>query len=677
MSKNIIDYLYQHALSKPDDVAFRFLSDTQVADEITFKQMWLNSYAIAEFLKENVSTGDCVLLLYPSGLAYIKAFYACLIAGVIAVPLYPPRKNKTSKRIWNVAQSCSARIALTTLNDLSTIEGCWQQENTHSLELTFYPTDNVITENTDIIKCDDISFDSTAFLQYTSGSTGTPKGVIISHECIMANVKHLSTTSGANEDDVFVNWLPLFHDLGLVTAILLPVCLGTCSVLMAPATFIINPLSWFKAISLYRGSVCGAPNFAYDLCINKISDDELSSLDLSCWRIAYNAAEPVKAETLEKFIDKFFVCGFKQSSLYPSYGMAEATAFISGGQASEHPKIIYVDKKKLAKFQLKLMDKDNALSSSLVGCGAANTPHAIKVVNPKSQTELKEGDIGEIWFAGPSVSTGYWQLGDISKETFGKHVIGDPSSAHEYLRTGDYGVIWQGELYVTGRIKDLIILNGVNYYPQDIEESAVKAHDAVRATYNAAFSLTEEGIEKLVVVTELERKFFRTIDHQIVINSIRQQIFDDHQVSVDRVILLKPYMIPTTSSGKIQRNQTKLLLSSGELDVLAYSNQLPKKVMVNPETQIEDVIHSIWCTVLKQASISTIDNFFDIGGDSISAIQISAEIDKTYQHLTFYMDQLLELATIKDIAQYIELTRLHRVQNLASISSNLSGRLKI
>ena len=348
MSKKITDYLYDHAQSKPNDIAFRFLTDTQAPDEITFKQLWLDSYAIAEFLKQNVSSGERVLLLYPSGLDYIKAFYACLIAGVIAVPLYPPRRNKKSARIVNVAQSCNARIALTTANDLATVKSCWNKENDLGLELTFYPTDDVTAESAHIEKCDDIAFDSIAFLQYTSGSTGNPKGVVISHHNIIANVKHLSATSGGNKNDTFVNWLPLFHDLGLVTAILWPVFLGTCSVLMAPATFIGNPLNWLKAISLYKGTVCGGPNFAYDLCINRISKEELSSLDLSSWRIAYNAAEPVKANTIKTFVEKFSACGFPEFSFYPCYGMAEATVCVTGGKAHEQEKILYVDKKKLA-----------------------------------------------------------------------------------------------------------------------------------------------------------------------------------------------------------------------------------------------------------------------------------------------------------------------------------------
>lgn len=679
MNNNITDYLYQHALSKPDDVAFRFLNESQSAEEISFKKLWLDSYAIANFISKHASTGDRVLLLYPSGLAYVKAFFGCLIAGVIAVPLYPPRKNKKSARISSVVKSCNAHIALTTTHELPIIKECWNKNNKFAAELVFYSTDNIFLENKEVLKYDSSLSGTPAFLQYTSGSTGDPKGVIISHENIMANVKLLSITSSANNRDVFVNWLPLFHDLGLVTTILLPVWLGVCSILMPPTTFIVNPIRWLKAISFYRGTACGAPNFAYDLCVSKISNEDLLSLDLSCWRIAYNAAEPVKAETLEHFSEKFSVCGFKNSSFYPSYGMAEATAFINGGKVSEKPKVEYIDKKKHVGLQHQKVNHESELTNIVVSCGSSSVeaPHDIKIVDPRTNTQLSDGEVGEIWFSGPSVSSGYWQLEKASKETFGQRIAGETKNAKEYLRTGDYGVMWQGELYVTGRIKDLIILNGINHYPQDIEASVVKAHESVRPGFNAAFCLVEDGCEKLAIVTEIEREYFRRISPDTVINSISQQIFNDHQVKADYVVLLKPHKIPTTSSGKIQRNKTKMLLKSGELNFLAHSSNLPAQVYIKPETQVEEVIHNIWCSVLKKESISVKDDFFEVGGDSIKAIQISAEIEKTYQNLSFDMEQLVELSTIKDIAQFIELRMLHRSSPSAVPFANSSRTLKI
>lgn len=675
MNKNILDYLYQHAVAKPDDVAFRFLSDSQAPEEITFNELWHECLKVAAFIKQHGCSGERVLLLYPSGLDYVKGFYGCLMAGIIAVPLYPPRKSKKSDRIVKVAQSCKATIALTTSSNISTIEECWRQQNNLGLELNFYVTDELAAQPQELPEYQPENMTGPAFLQYTSGSTGNPKGVVVSHDNIIENVKHLSLTSTGNQDDIFVNWLPLFHDLGLITAILWPVYLGTCSVLMAPATFISNPFSWLKAISLYRGTICGAPNFAYDLCIQKISDEDLSALDLNCWRLAYNAAEPVKAKTLKEFTEKFSVCGFKNNSHYPAYGMAEATAFISGGQALAPVKILYVDKKKLAEYKLELVEEENRFSTAIVSCGVALAPHDLKVVDPKSQTELNEGEIGEVWFAGPTVPKEYWQLEEVSEVTFGQS-LANAANADKYLRTGDYGVVWDGEIYITGRMKDLIIFNGVNYYPQDIEASAAEAHEAVRAGYNAAFSLGGDS-EKLVVVTELERSYFRKVDTQEVIKAIRQQIFADHDVQVDQVILLKPYHIPTTSSGKIQRKQARHMLVNGEFDIFAQLSEAGEHTINVPKSETEQVVHDIFCLVLKCESVSVTDSFFDLGGDSIMAIEVSAEIGKYYQSLSIDMEQLLELSTIQEIAQYIALQKLHSESRSAALATELSGMLKI
>ncbi|WDE09219.1 AMP-binding protein [Thalassomonas viridans] len=678
MNQSIIDYLHQNAVSKPNAVAFRFLSDTgHAVNELTCSELWHEAHAVAKFLTDIAEPGSRIMLFYPPGLSYIKAFYGCLIAGMIAVPLYPPKKNSKSTRIVKVAQSCQARIALTNESELSAIRACWQQHNTSGLELTFHTTDQISAEATEELPVPEVDPSLPAFLQYTSGSTGSPKGVIITHGNIIGNVEHLTATSHTSEKDVFVNWLPLFHDLGLITAILWPVYLGAPSTLMAPATFVRNPVTWLKAITDYKGTMCGAPNFAYDLCCSNIKASALDELDLSSWRVAYNAAEPVNAKTLENFTAKFSRCGFTGNRFYPGYGMAEATVFITGGSDVEKPYVLKVNKQSLAEHQVKPAGTAELHSSRLVSCGSAALPHDVRIVNPESHCESPEGVVGEIWFSGPSVSPGYWGLEELSGQTFGQKIVDHPSSTHRYLRTGDLGAMWQGELYVTGRMKDLIILNGVNYYPQDIEESAVNAHEAIRHGYNAAFSLAEGEGEKLVVVTELERKFFRSVEADVVINAIRKQVFDDHQVHVDRVVLLKPNVIPKTSSGKIQRNQTRILLASGEIKVLALSNDIAAQDVIPPQTSVEKVIHTIWCYALKRNAVSITDSFFDIGGDSILAMQISAEIEKAYSQLSFDMEQLLELATIKDIARYIELKILHQEANPEPILANSPGILKI
>ncbi len=681
MSLTIVARLFAHAQSIPNAVAFRYLQDLESPpQELSYKSLWQEAAAIADFLRSVAAPGSRVMLFFPPGMAYIKAFYGCLLARMIAVPLYPPRRNVKSDRIINVAQSCQSTVALTTQSELASVQASWGEQNTFRLPLCFYATDEIDGASQSVIFCTDIELAAPAFLQYTSGSTGTPKGVIITHNNIMANVKHLSLMAGGNQEDIFVNWLPLFHDLGLITAVLWPVYLGASSTLMAPATFVRNPIVWLKAISRYRGSVCGSPNFAYDLCTNKIADADLLALDLSSWRVAYNAAEPVRAETLNKFTARFSACGFHAQAFYPGYGMAEATVFITGGVSSEKPTQLNVNKRMIAEHKLELVDEADDMAIRIVACGTALPPHDVRIVNPDTGCELASGSIGEIWFAGPSVSPGYWGLLELSNATFNQKIVNQNTNQNLYLKTGDLGVMWGNELFVTGRIKDLIILRGRNYYPQDIEDSATSAHMALRRGYCAAFSVLENNIELLVVVAEVEREHFRTINVDEIVSAIRQRVVLDYEVNVDQVVLLKPYKIPVTSSGKIQRRQTRQLLLSQELDVIAQSGFMNKTELefkdsyVAPGSEAERLLYGIWCAVLERDHISITDNFYDIGGSSLSALEISAEVRKQFPAMDMNVEQMLDFPTIAKLAQFLEIKIAHAKSKQVSIA-NLKRRV--
>ncbi|MFT5725009.1 MAG: acyl-CoA synthetase (AMP-forming)/AMP-acid ligase II/acyl carrier protein [Bacteroidia bacterium] len=680
MSKTIIDYLYQNAQFSPEALSFRFLNDNGIQpEEICNKGLWDASSNLAGFLKKIAEPGSRIMLFYPPGLEYVKAFYACLIAGMIAVPLYPPRKSSKSDRIVKVAENCRSEIALTNKQSLPTVENCWLQQNDLRLKLAFYATDCLPLSKGDTNcvkeKCT-ITPETPAFLQYTSGSTGSPKGVIITHGNVIANVKHLTCTAGGTQQDVFVNWLPLFHDLGLITAILWPVYLRSISVLMAPASFVRNPISWLEAISDYKGTMCGAPNFAYDLCYSKIKKADLCGIDLSSWKVAYNAAEPVKAHTLEKFSAYFSSYGFSEKTFYPGYGMAEATVFITGGTSTLKPKIIDVDRSQLAENFLKVVKKIDKSSTQLVSCGFAKFPHHVKIVDPQSKQELATGNVGEIWFCGPSVSPGYWQLEDESKNTFGQCIAGRSEQEDEYLRTGDLGAIYDDELYVTGRIKDLIILKGRNYYPQDIESTAASAHTAVKAGYVAAFINSTGHETSLTVVAELERSQFRKACTKEVTASIKQKVADDLQLTITHVVLLKPHSIPVTSSGKIQRLQTRIMLNDGLLEVLRQISDGPEIKVEIYKTEMELSVHKIWCRALKQKQIGIHANFFNIGGDSIVALEIGAALDRHFKSLSLDLDHLLDLPTIKGMADYIEMKKLH-LETKPCCTSNQSERKRV
>lgn len=654
MPNTIIECLYKNKVAQGNEVAFRFLSESSfIPSEVTHSELWQAASEIAIFLKSKMQPKSCVLLLYPSGIEYIKAFYGCLMANMIAVPLYPPGKSNKSDRIAKVALSCQASFALTTETSLDKINEYWSEQKVAGVELEFLTTDNLVVQEPidnipSLVETDDV-----AFLQYTSGSTGAPKGVMISHDNIIGNVTHLSKMASGNSKDVFVNWLPLFHDLGLITAILWPVYLGAPSTLMSPASFVRKPSNWLRAIHKYKGTMCGAPNFAYDLCVNKISEEDRKGLDLSSWRVAYNAAEPVRASTLSRFSDTFKSSGFDFENFYPGYGMAEATVFITGGRAEQAPEMIRVKKESLGRFKIDITAVDDACSTVLVSCGTADSPHNVQIVDPKSRQQLQEGQVGEVWFSGPSVSPGYWQLDEQSKEVFNQGFLSDSNDAKSvYLRTGDLGVLWHNELYITGRIKDLIILRGRNYYPQDIEYSVNEAHEAVRQGYSAAFSIEHQGSEQLVVVTELKREHFRKVNLDEVISSIKQQVFSDNSVNVDAIVLLKPHSIPMTSSGKVQRRGTKHMFINNLFHSLT-STQQKARVIHAPTDEIETKVHDIWSEILEIPKISILDGFYELGGDSIKAIDISVQVTKQFSGLTVDENELLECVNIKDMARYL------------------------
>lgn len=682
MSFTIVDSIIHHAKSNPDAIAFRYITSFEEAPiELTYKELFIRAHAIAQHLKSTNATESRIMLFYPPGLDYVVAFFGCMLAGMIAVPLYPPRKNSKSDRIFKVAQSCQAHTALTIRSELNTIKTCWNEQNKSNIELVFFATDELTNNPSEEYVAPNIEAGTAAFFQYTSGSTGTPKGVVITHENIIANLHHLSLMSTGNKDDIFVNWLPLFHDLGLITAVLWPVFLGAPSTLMAPATFVRNPINWLKAISFYRGTMCGAPNFAYELCINKINNAELNELDLSSWRVAYNAAEPIKAKTLQNFVRKFSPVGFKTETFYPSYGMAEATVLISGGKFDAPPKILSVDKKLLAEGKLVLAEGSSQETIEIVGCGNALPPHDIKIVAPESGLELEDGNVAEIWFSGPSVATGYWELPETSSEVFNqtpvKRSSSEANTCINYLRTGDLGVIWDGELFVTGRMKDLIIFNGRNFYPQDIEMSAANAHPSIRPNAIAAFSCIEDDREHLVVVAEIEREYLRSIDPIKVKEVLRQQILLDHEINVDDIVLLKPYKIPMTSSGKIQRRLTKKQYEESTLESILITQEKTEKTFKPVTSAIGLIVHKIWCKTLNKNKIGGDDNFFELGGNSLNAIEIIAEIRLQISEINIDTNEFFEYPTIDTLSAYIELQIAHNNAKKLPLNTEKKRTIKI
>jgi deazaflavin-dependent oxidoreductase (nitroreductase family) len=407
---------------------------------------------------------------------------------------------------------------------------------------------------------------SLAFLQYTSGSTASPKGVMVTHANLICNEQMIKEACRHTRDSNFVGWLPLYHDMGLIGNVLQPLYIGSRCIFMSPIAFLEKPFRWLKAISDFKASTSGGPNFAYDLCVRRVTEEQAASLDFSCWKIAFNGSEPIRYETLERFAAAFEKCGFRREALFPCYGLAEATLFVSGGQGAEAPVTCTIDADQLEQGRSIETSSDNPKSKVLVASGSLASRQRAVIVDPKDLSECAARKVGEIWLAGPNVTKGYWGRPDESFETF--HAELSDRQEGPFLRTGDVGFIKDGRLFVTGRIKDLIIIRGRNHYPQDIEQTVEKSHEAVRVGCCAAFSTRVDGEEDLVVVLEVDPRKAPDLDE--LIDLIRQEIVEEHDVQPQAVVLITRGTIPKTSSGKIQRGVCRARFLEGTLDLIRH-----------------------------------------------------------------------------------------------------------
>lgn len=587
-TSNLISLLQYRAVNQPQHKAYTFLrnGETELIN-LTYQDLDLEAKNLAAKLQSLKFTGERALLLYPPGIEFISAFFGCLYAGVIPVPLYPPKRNPNLSRLQLIMLNAEAKLALTTQSILENIEKHFV--STPDLaELTWLTTDNG-QENLANQWCfPQIVSDSTAFLQYTSGSTGNPKGVMVTHDNLLHNETMIHQAFGHTHQSSVVGWLPVFHDMGLIGNILQPLYLGIPCILMSPVDFLQKPYRWLKAISDYRATTSGGPNFAYDLCVNKITPEQIETLDLSRWEVAFTGAEPIRAETLDAFANKFAPCGFRKEAFYPCYGMAEATLFITGGIKSQAPNLKTVDEEALRDNRVIEVTSEQPKNRTLVGCGKEWLGQTVKIVDPETLTECNNNQVGEIWVSGDSVAQGYWQQPEKTQETFRAYLA--DSQVGPFLRTGDLGFLSpEGELFVTGRLKDVIIIRGRNHYPQDIEHTVEHSHQGLIRHRSAAFTVQVNGTEKLVVVAELERRYHQRRQQSSVVppqqerrkfgdrrqpdsldpgfdvklsnppifdeivRNIKMSVSKHHGLQVHRVLLLRIGTIPKTSSGKIQR----------------------------------------------------------------------------------------------------------------------------
>lgn len=563
--KQFVEVLEQHLDTRGRQNVFLFLEDGEEATaSLTYAQLARRAQAVAAELQRYQKPGDRVLLLYPSCIDYMVAFFACLYAGMIAVPIFPPRSSKHNARLEAVVRDCGATLALTTVRQKSDMRLALAASEVFA-GVRLLCSDEVPETHAVDFRRVPIAPDTVAFLQYTSGSTGQPKGVMITHANLIYNARMIQAAFLTSAHTIYVTWLPIHHDMGLIGQMLKAVWLGTTCYFMSPVRFLQRPFRWLQAVSRYRAEVSGGPNFAYDLCVDKITEAQAAALDLSHWRVAFNGAEPVRHATLERFARHFSVSGFRRRALHPCYGMAETTLIVSGGHPYAEPVYEWVDKQALGRGVVQPAVPEAMGAQPLVGCGHSLLQQTLCIVDPANLTPCADGHVGEIWVAGEHIGAGYWDKPGATDETFQAHTAGGEGP---FLRTGDLGYLSNGDLYVTGRLKDVIIIYGVNCYPQDIEQTVGEADPAMVRHGACAFALRDDNGERVIVVAEVERSHVRKVNATILGMTLRQVVLEQHDVRLADVVLIRPGALPRTSSGKVQRSRCRELYLANKLVVV-------------------------------------------------------------------------------------------------------------
>ncbi len=572
--KTLVELLRGHAEEDPERRAYTFLADGEVeAARLTYGELDRRARAVAAWLQEVGLQGERALLLYPSGLDFVAAFLGCLYAGVVAVPAYPPRRRRVQPRLLAILGDCAPAAVLTTAEIRGRSDVLAAQSPPLAAAI-WVETDGIDDADAGAWRAGGVAGDTLAFLQYTSGSTGDPKGAMVSHSNLLHNEEMIRRAFGMTEESVVVGWLPLYHDMGLIGNLLQPLYVAASCVLMSPMAFLEKPLRWLRAIDRYRATTGGGPNFAYDLCVDRVEAKEREGLDLTSWTLAFNGAEPVRASTLERFAEAFRPCGFRREAFYPCYGLAETTLLVTGGERFEPPVVRTFDEAALEEHRAEpAAGSPAATGRELVGSGRPWLGQEVAIVDPVSEQRLADGQVGEIWVRGPSVAGGYWQKVAASARDFCARPAGE-EDAGSYLRTGDLGFLTDGSLFVTGRLKELVILRGRNLYPHDLEATAERSHGALRLGSSAAFSVDVEGGERLVLVMEGRRdarlgKDPRDVER--VAEAVRRAIADEHEVGVHAVVLIRTGTLLKTSSGKIQRRACRDAYLAGELRTVGES----------------------------------------------------------------------------------------------------------
>ena len=651
-----VDRLQGIVAKQPDKGAVTFLQDGETESScLSYQQLQDRAKAIASELQSYHATGERALLLYQPGIEFITAFLGCLYAGVEAVPAYPPRANRSIERLLAVVKDADAKFALTTTDLTEKIASKFEEEGKTSLQ--FISTDTTQTDLAAKWYRPDIDGETLAFLQYTSGSTGKPKGVMVCQRNLLANSASINRCFEIVPEHKIVSWLPPYHDMGLIGSILQPLYVGSSLIMMPPVSFLQRPHRWLEVISRTRGTVSGGPNFAYDLCVAQVSEEQKAHLDLSSWELAFSGAEPVRSDTIKQFSEYFAECGFRASAFYPCYGMAESTLLITGGSKQAQPIFQDFNKAQLAQNKAVTDIEDGV---TLVSSGRNVPNQHLAIVNPDNKQECAEGNIGEIWTKSDSVAQGYWNQTELTHYAFAATLPNYPDV--KFLRTGDLGFVKDGELFVTGRLKDLIIIRGRNYYPQDLEFTVNNAHEAIRPSCGAAFAVDLDGAEKLVITYEVKRTHVRKLDTATVTKAIRTAVLQNHELNPYAIVLLKTASVPKTSSGKIQRHACKAGFLAGTLNVVGESvnrathRDEPGHVSTTNKP-ISTVENWLIDNIARRLGVSTREinseePFASMGLDSVQAVRLSAELED-YLGVKLSPTVIYDYPNISSLTEYL------------------------
>jgi acyl-CoA synthetase (AMP-forming)/AMP-acid ligase II/acyl carrier protein len=579
----LVDVLRWRGEHQPGRPAVTFLRDGDGDEvQVSYEALDRGARAVAALLQRETREGDRAVLLYPSGLEYITAFLGCLYAGVIAVPAFPPkpRLERTLVRLRTIVQNAEPTVVLTTTSILPMGSQLAAREPAFA-GIRWLATATAGDAAAETWHEPAIDSAALAFLQYTSGSTTVPRGVMVSHGNLMRNAALIQRAAALDADSSWVSWLPLYHDMGLIGGVLQPIYTGFHCVLISPGHFLQDPVRWLRAITRYRATISGGPNFSYDLCSRQIKPDELAGLDLSSWRLAFNGAEPVWPATLDSFTATFGPCGLRRDAIFPCYGLAEATLLVSGGPLATPPVVVHADKFALEQGQLTVLAGPASQPAlTLVGNGQVPAGLRVLVVDPQTRVPHPAGQVGEIWVAGPSVAQGYWNSPEATEETFRARLADGDGP---FLRTGDLGFVHDGQLFVTSRLKDLIIIRGSNHAPQDIERTAQASHPALRPGCGIAFTIEEGGDQQLVIVHEVLRQH-SPVDCEEVASAIRAAVAEEHELEVHAVVLARAGTVPKTSSGKLRRQACRDQFLGGTLQQAGQSIR-PVRSLTRPQDE--------------------------------------------------------------------------------------------